>query len=374
MRTAALARPGRLDVIVVGAGQAGLAMGRELERAGRDFLILDGAREIGDSWRTRWDSLRLFTPAAYSGLPGIPFPATPEHLPTKDEVASYLGAYARAFSMPIALDEPVRELRARGPYDHTVTTDYARYRARHVVIATGGHRAPLVPAFAATLAPGITQLHSSEYRAPAQLPPGPVLVVGGANSGVQIAAELAATHEVTLALGRRMVRLPQQLFGKSIFHWLELTGAFRIPVTSYAGRRASRVEHLIGVSPRDLARRLGVRVVPRMIRAEGRGLRASDGSLVRPRTVIWATGFRPSFPWLRAPVLDGSGGPAHTRGITAIPGLSFLGLPWQHTRGSSLLGWVARDAEFLADAIIRADSGGAARADRLPPTVHTNER
>ncbi len=354
MRTAALARPKQLDVLVIGAGQAGLAMGRELERAGRDFLVIDAAREIGDSWRTRWDSLRLFTPAAYSGLPGIPFPAAPDHLPTKDEVASYLRSYARAYSMPIALDEPVRELRALGPYELTATTDYARYRARHVVIATGGHRAPRVPAFATTLASGITQLHSSDYRSPAQLAPGPVLVIGGANSGVQIAAELAAAHEVTLAVGRRLTRLPQTLFGKSIFHWLEFAGAFRIPNTSFAGRGASRVEHLIGASPRDIARRHGVRIVPRIMRAEGRGLRASDGSLVQPRTVIWATGFQPSFPWLRAPVLDASGRPRQSRGLTSIPGLGFLGLPWQHTRGSSLLGWVARDAAFLADAIVRA--------------------
>lgn len=348
-----------LDAVVIGAGQAGLAMGRELERAGRDYLIIDAAPEVASAWRSRWDSLRLFTPARHSGLPGIPFPAAPDHLPTKDEVATYLDSYARAFSMPLALDEPVRDLRARGAHEFVVTTDYARYRARHVIVATGGYQAPAVPQLAAALPREVSQLHSSAYRNPQALPDGPVLVVGAGNSGVQIAAELARTHEVTLATGRPLLRLPSRLFGRSIFSWLVRAGAFDIPVTSFLGRRASRREMLIGTSARDIARALGVRLLSRIVRTEGASLVTADGRLTRPRTVIWATGFRPSYGWLRAPVLTPDGRPRHVRGVSAVPGLAFLGLPWQHTRGSSLIGFVARDAAYLAD---RLEGRGPATA------------
>ena len=338
----------RLDVLVVGGGQAGLAMGRQLQRDGRRFLILDGAARVGDSWRKRWDSLRLFTPARYSALPDLPFPAPPDHLPTKDEVAEYLHLYARTFALPMALDEPVRDLCVHGPHRFHVATDFARYEASHVVVATGGHQAPHVPALAQSLPPHIVQLHSSAYRSPGPLPAGPVLVVGAGNSGVQIAAELAATHEVVLATGAALRPVPARLLGKSLFWWLETTGAMRVRVDSPLGRRARRVELLLGTTPRQLARTLGVRVVPRITGADRTALITADGRRVEPATVIWATGFRPSYPWLHAPVLDAEGRPRHLRGLTSVPGLAFLGLPWQHTRGSSLLGWVARDAAHLA--------------------------
>ena len=337
-----------LDVIVIGAGQSGLAMGRELERAGYEHLMLDGARAIGSAWINRWDSLKLFTPAAYSGLRGIPFPAEPDHLPSRIEVANYLQQYAKAFSMPIALDEPVRKLRRGAGGLFEVETDYALYRARQVVIATGGYQSPKLPAISAMLRAGVTQLHSSEYRNPAQLASGSVLVVGAGNSGVQIAQELSATHDVTLAAGSPLVRLPQELFGRSIFEWLERTGAMNVTVNSRVGRRVSRREFLIGESAARIGQSHGVRVVPRIVQVIRNRLRALDGSVIEPRSVVWATGFKPSYGWCDLPVFRSDGRPLHTRGVTAIPGLYFLGLPWQHTRGSSLLGWVARDAEHLA--------------------------
>jgi putative flavoprotein involved in K+ transport len=352
------ARARRLDVLVIGAGQAGLAMGGELARSGRTFLLVDGARAVGDSWRARWDSLRLFTPAKYSALPGIPFPAAPDVLPGKDDVADYLGACATALSLPLALDEPVRDLRALGAHEFIATTDYARYRARHVVVATGGFQAPRVPVLSGLLESSVTQLHSSEYRGPSALPDGPVTVVGAGNSGVQIAAELARTRPVTLARGQTLVRLPARMAGRSIFHWLDVTGAMDVTVGSFMGRRASRHELLIGQSPRDVARAHGVRLTSRIVRAEGRALRSADGALHEARTVIWATGFRPSYNWLRIPVFDEEGRPRHVRGVTSVPGLAFLGLPWQHTRGSALLGWVGRDAAHLAR-WVEAGAGGA---------------
>lgn len=345
-------RPRRpLDVVVVGAGQAGLAMGRELERRGLDHLIVDGAKAIGDSWRARWRSLRLFTPAAFSSLRGVPFPAAPDHHPTKDEVADYLAAYARAFSMPIALDEPVRTVRAERSGGFAVVTDYAAYRTRQVVVATGGFQRPSVPAIAATLGARVTQLHSTDYRDPSMIAPGPVVVVGGGASGVQIARELAATHPVTLAVGKRMARVPERILGRSVFHWLEAAGAMRAPTTTWIGRRMRRREMLIGDDPARIARRHGVRLVDRVVRAEGDGLRSIDGTLSPARTVIWCTGYRPDYAWLDLPVLDDEGRPRHRRGITRVPGVHFLGLPWQHSRGSALLGWVADDAEHVANMI-----------------------
>lgn len=342
----------RLDVIVIGAGQAGLAMARELQRRRRDFLVLDGAARVGDSWRARWDSLRLFTPARYSALPGLAFPAPPDHAPARDEVADYLESYARTFAPPLALDEPVRELRRLGPRAFLVRTGFAAYRARHVVIATGGHQAPRVPAFAADLDPRVAQLHSSAYRSPGALPDGPVVVVGSGNSGVQIAAELAATRDVTLATGSRMPVLPARLLGRSLFAWLDETGLMRAGVRSPLVRALGRREVLIGASPRAVARTHGVRLAPRIVAARGRTLVTGSGERLAPRTVIWATGFRPSYPWLRVPVLDAAGRPRHTGGLSPVAGLGFLGLPWQRSRGSALLGWVADDAAHLARTLL----------------------
>jgi putative flavoprotein involved in K+ transport len=235
-----------------------------------------------------------------------------------------------------------------------VRTDYASYRTRQVVIATGGFQKSRIPPLAHMLPGSVTQLHSSEYRNPSQIAPGDVLVVGGANSGVQIAQELSGTHDVTLAMGSTpLMRLPTHLLGRSIFAWLEATGAMDLTSTSPIGSRWSRREVLIGESPARIARSHGVRLVKRVVGVEGHRLRSVDGAITTPRTIVWATGFKPTYDWLKVPVLDLNGRPQHTRGVTNIKGLYFLGLPWQHTRGSALLGWVARDAEFLAGEISR---------------------
>jgi putative flavoprotein involved in K+ transport len=339
----------RYEVVVIGGGQAGLAMGYHLARQGRRFVILDVAPAVGHVWRTRWDSLRLFTPARYSALPGLAFPGDPERYPGKDEVADYLALYADAFDLPLRLGEAVRAVRALpGGSGFAVETSSALYRAEQVVVATGPFQCPRTPALAGGLAPEVVQLHSSEYRNPDALPPGEVLVVGGGNSGVQIAAELAGARRVTLALGEKQVCLPERLLGRSLFWYLEKGGAMRITVDSRLGRKASRRELLIGQSPSDLSRDLGVRRVGRAERAEGERVHFQDGTTVDAAVVVWATGFRSDYRWMDVPVLDGRGLPVHRRGITALPGLCFLGLPWQYTRGSALIGWVGRDAAFLA--------------------------
>lgn len=196
----------RTDVIVIGGGQAWLAMGYFLARQGRDFVILDGAERVGDAWRRRWESLTLFTPACYSALPGLAFPGDPERSPGKDEVAAYLEGYAARFRLPVRTGERVTSLRP-GPAGWTAGTPAGSYEAAQVVVATGPFQRPAVPALARGLPPGVVHLHSAEYREPAQLPAGEVLVVGAGNSGVQIAEELSATHRVVLAVGERMPRL-----------------------------------------------------------------------------------------------------------------------------------------------------------------------
>ena len=347
---------GRLDAVIVGAGQAGLAMGRELAHAGRRFVIVDGSERVGDSWRSRWSSLRLFTPARYSGLPGLPFPAEPEHMPGKDEVADYLESYARHFALPVYLDECVHTVRTCLAGGFIVATSTHVWETENVIVATGPFQSPAVPRMAQALQ--VPSLHSSEYREPSALPAGPVLVVGGGNSGVQIAAELAADRTTWLSVGERLPRLPERVLGRSVFWWLERTGALDVAVDSKLGRRMRSKDTLIGKSVQDAAR-AGVRVTGRTMRANRNVVLTADARL-EVSAVIWATGFRSDYHWLRVPVLDREGRPVQRRGATHVPGLWFLGLPWQHTRGSSLLGWVGRDAAWIAARINGSSAQAAA--------------
>jgi putative flavoprotein involved in K+ transport len=346
----------RRDVIVVGAGQAGLALGYLLSRDGRDFTILEAAAEPAAAWRRRWDSLRLFTSARYSGLPGWAFPGDPDRYPTRDDVVAYLTEYARRFELPVQLDSPVRSLRrVDGTYE--VTAGDRTYQAEQVVIATGPFQRPRVPPIAAGLDPSVRQLHSSDYRSPADVPTGPVLVVGGGNSGFQIAEELAGSHEVHLSIGSRQTPLPQRILGRDLFWYLDATGLIRKSADSRIGRRMSGRDPLIGSRPRTLRRRHGVRLRPRAIDTQGPHVAFTDGATLRVGAVVWATGYCSDYAWIEAPVVDEHGSPVHRRGVTSSPGLYFLGLTWMHTRGSALLGWVEDDAEYIAAEIGRFDAG-----------------
>lgn len=342
----------RYDTVVIGGGQAGLAMGHYLARQNRDFVILDGGRSVGEAWRDRWDSLRLFTPAQHSSLPGLPFPAPHDHYPGRDEVADYLAAYAGHFDLPVRLRERVVSLQANDDGDgYLIETPGEAYRARNVVVATGPFGAPNIPALSRLLSPDVLQLHSTSYRRPEQIPDGNVIVVGAGTSGIQIAAELAASRKTYLSVGSPITRLPARLFGRSIFTWLERSGALDVTIDSRLGRRASRREIAPERSPRTIARTHGVELLERVVAGEEGRLRTASGRAVEISSVIWATGFRSSYPWIDLRVFDEKGKPVHRRGVTAAPGLYFLGLPWLHTRGSALLGWVGRDAAYLSDVI-----------------------
>ena len=352
------------EVVVVGAGQAGLAIGHVLARRGRRFAILEATRSLGAAWRGRWDSLTLFTPRRYDSLPGLPFPGDAEGYPGRDEVIAYLEQYARTFDLPIELNSRVQRLsRENGAF--ALDVDGRTVTAEHVVVATGPFQTPYVPAVAVRLAREVFQTHSTGYRRPSDVPVGTVLVVGGGNTGYQIAEELAATHRVTLAVGSRQTPLPQRFLGRDLFWWLTTTRLFGTTVESRLGQRLRSRDTLIGSSPRGLRRR-GVELKPRVVDADSRSVRFADGSGLEVDAVIWATGYRPDYSWLDVPVFDDEGRLRHRRGVTDVPGLFFLGLTWQHTRGSALLGWVKDDAEFIAD-----------RIDRVPqaaPEVRERER
>ena len=245
--------------------------------------------------------------------------------------------------------------------------DDRSYEADQVVVATGPFQTPRIPSCAERLGAEVTQLHSSSYRSPDAIPPGRVVVVGGGNSGYQIAEDLSGSHEVHLAIGSRQLPLPQRIFGRDLFWYLDALGLLRLTKDSRLGRRmADREDTLIGSSPRQLRRTKAVTLQGRVTDTDGSVVRFADGSAVETGTVIWATGFRPDFSWIDLPVVDGEGSLVHTRGVTTEPGLYCLGQVWQHTRGSALLGWVKDDAEYLAGQI--GDFHAAARSPTKPTT------
>ena len=345
----------RFDTIVIGAGQAGLAVGHQLAERDLDFVILDAERAVGDGWRRRWDSLRLFTPAAYSGLPGMPFPAPASHLPDRDEVADYLARYAERFDLPIRPETRVESLGWDGER-FVVRAGSMTLEASTVVVATGPFQQPHVPAVGARLSPDVHQRHSSQYRSPFGLPDGPVLVVGAGNSGAQIALELARFRKVWLA-GRETGHLPRRLLGRDLYDWLwpVLT---RATVDTRLGRRlrerARRGDPLVGIPERQLTD-AGIVRVGRLTEERG-GLPVCDGEVLHPRVVIWCTGYAPDYRWIQlpVPVLDEHGAPRHRRGVaTDAAGLYFVGLRFQHRLTSALIGGVGADAEFIAEQVAR---------------------
>src|SRR5215469_2523502 len=258
----------RAEVIVIGAGQAGMAAGYYLAQAQIPYLILDAAPRAGEAWRQRWDTLELFTPARYSSLPGMRFPGDPGHYPGKDEVVGYMQAYARAFALPVRYNTRVTAL-DRSPGGYRLRTSAGIYEAGQVIVATGAYQQPWTPPIAAGLSTEVTQLHSAAYRNPAQFPGGKVLVVGAANSGAQIAADLAPTHEVWLSRGAPIRRLPRKILGIPIHTLGDRLGLIPAPFDTWRGR-TQRGDLLVGPSLRQLARRHGIRLLGRATRARGR--------------------------------------------------------------------------------------------------------
>jgi putative flavoprotein involved in K+ transport len=342
--------PEHLDVAVVGGGQAGLAMGYYLRERGLRFVIFERGDSIAPAWRERWDSLTLFTPRRYSALPGLPFPGDPDGYPTRDELIAYLERYAETFELPIELNREVHRVSQEGGR-FVLEMEGRRATADQVVVATGPFQTPFVPELAQAVDPGLWQAHSTGYRKPADVPEGTVLVVGGGNTGFQIAKELSATHKVVLSVGSKQKPLPQRIAGRDLFWWLTKTRLLSKTVESRLGSKLQYRDTLIGSSPRELTRRYGVEMKARATAATGRRVRFEDGSELEVDAVIWATGYRPDFSWIDLPIVGSNGRLRHRRGVTDVPGLLFLGLTWQWTRGSALIGWVKDDAAFLSERI-----------------------
>jgi putative flavoprotein involved in K+ transport len=343
----------QVETLIVGGGQAGLATGYHLAQLGRSFLILDANERTGDSWRTRWDSLQLFTPAYLSDLPGLDFEGPRYRCPTKDEMADYLESYATKFDLPVRLGLRVDSV-AKIADQFVVSAGEHRFEADNVVLATGGYQAAYVPDFAVQLDPGITQLHSSEYRRPSQLASGDVLVVGAANSGAEIAREVSALHRTWLS-GRhpgseptRAGSLPDRLFTPPFWFFISRVAS----VTNPIGRRIrsqliSTALPLGRVRPRDLDA-AGVTRLPRTVAAQDGRPVMEDGRIVEVANVVWCTGYRNVFDWVDLDVFDHEGQPILDRGISSEAGLYFIGLFFLSTAASSLVGGVGRDAEYIA--------------------------
>ena len=363
-----------VDVLVVGAGQAALALGHALRHRPYTFRIVDGNSRIGDSWRHRYDSLTLFTPRAYSALPGLAVPGDPEGYPTKDEIADYLEAYAARFELPVLLETGIASLRRTADRFRATTSDGRVFESRAVVLANGAFQEPAIPPLAIDLSSEVFQISARDYRRPAQVPGGTVVVVGDGATGRQIAVELARTHRVFLSSGRPRRVSRERLLGKSIFWWMEKTGLLTASRESAVGRRLRSADPFPG---RDLDRkgltRRGVVVVPRLRAAAGDRLTFEDGRQLSPvAAVVWATGYREDTAWVEIPEAKNARRDlVHHRGLTPVPGLYLLGRSWQWTRGSALITGVGDDARFLADHITeRLGSGPRApgaplRTDRL---------
>jgi len=354
------------DVVVIGGGQAGLATGHYLAERGLRFVILEAHDRIGESWRRRWDTLRVFTAARYDGLPGMPFPAERHYFPTKDEVAEYLEAYARAMELPVRLGIRVDRM-ARADDDRRAFVIHAGAHlivANQVVVATGAWHEPRIPDFAAELRADILQLHSSGFTDPSQLRPGPVLVVGGANSGGEIAHRVARDHETWL-VGRDTGQMPFDINGRMArladpLIWFMANHV--LTVANPIGRRArpslqARGAPLERVRKSDLAE-AGVKRIYARVSGARDGLPVlEDGQVMDVSDVIWATGFRHEYPWIQLErrVVDDDGWPIHERGVsTAAPGLYFVGVPFLYSLASPLIGGVGRDARYLVERIAAA--------------------
>ncbi len=361
--------PHRIQTVVIGGGQAGLSVGYHLARRGLEFVILESHRRVGDSWRQRWDSLRLFTPARFDGLVGMRFPAPSDTFPTKDEMADYLEAYAAHFNLPVQIGVTVDRLMRRGAV-YAVSAGDRQFEADHVIVAMSDYQRCRVPSFARDLDPTIVQLHSADYRNLSQLRPGGVLVVGAGNSGADIALEAARGGHRTWMSGRDVGHVPFRIdgfAGRLLLVRLVLRGLFHrvLTVNTPIGRKLrskllSMGGPLIRVKPKDLER-AGVERVARTAGAQNGQPVLEDGRVLDVANVVWCTGFHPGFSWIDLPIFGNDGRPVQERGVVVNePGLYCVGLMFLYAASSVMIHGVGRDAEYIASAVY--DRTRAARA------------
>lgn len=367
----------RFDTVVIGAGQSGLAAGYLLKRAGRRFVILDSHQRVGDAWRNRWDSLTLFSPGQYNQLPGMPFPGMPQHFPGKDVMADYLETYAAHFELPVRCGVTVERLWSEdGRYLLSTSEAGAGIEADHVIVATSGR--PRVPGFAADLDPEIRQMHSTRYRRPSKLAAGPTLLVGAGNTGAEIALDLArhapAVRPILLS-GRDVGQFPGTFPAQAPLR------VWRLPwwlvdrvltVDNRVGRAVmARMQRGGTVRVRASRRALdaaGVERVPRTAGVRGGKPVLDDGRVLDVANVVWCTGFIRDHGWVDLPAFDDAGRPRHHRGVVAsAPGLYFVGIPYQYSVTSGIVGGAGRDAAHVVEHLIaHSDQGGRGRPPARP--------
>jgi len=343
-----------LDVLIIGGGQAGLAMGFHLKETSFRYRIAERHARVGDSWRKRYASLVLFTPRSYSALPGLAVPGDPEGFPTKDEMADYLEAYAERFELPVAPGRGIVRLeRVDGGFRAT-TEAGEPIDSRAVVLATGAFQRPAIPPISERLSSEVAQLAPEDYTTPGQLAAGRVLVVGDGATGRQIALELTANHEVLLAAGRHRRVSPDRILGRSVFWWMDKLGILRASRESPVGRYLRKADPFPGKHLElDELRQRGVDVVGRVMGAEGKKVSFANGKAAEVDAVVWATGYRDDNGWVEIPeVKDDNGNFMHYRGISPLPNLCFVGRSWQWTRGSALFAGVGQDAAYLTEHIV----------------------
>jgi putative flavoprotein involved in K+ transport len=349
------------DILVIGGGQAGLAMGYFLQSKGCQFQILERNRRIGDSWRRRYDSLKLFSTREFSSLPGLPLPGDKNGFASKDEIAGYLEEYASHVGLPVVCGTGVKSLQRVGDGFRSQTENGFEVTSRAVIIATGAFQIPAIPALAKDLAPSVSQYSPDTYQNPSQIQVGTVLVVGDGATGRQIALELSSTNRVFLARGRMRSVSPAFILGKSNFWWMEKLGLSRTPYTSPLGHWFMNRDPFPGLQLTLFnLRRRGIRVVKRLTGVEGSTVTFANGVTADVTSVIWATGYHDDSRWVSIPEVKGpKGNYIERRGLTAVPNLYFIGRSWQWTRGSALLFGVARDAEYLMPPILAGLETGA---------------
>ncbi len=352
--------------VIIGGGQAGLAAAYYLKKIGSDFVVLDASARTGDSWRRRWDSLRLFTPAKFDALPGKEFGNADFSFPTKDDVAAYLEEYVAQFDLPVLHKTTVDSVvRNNGTYH--IRAGMKEFSAENVIVATGAYQSPLTPMYADGLDPSIVQIHSDNYKRPDQIPRGSILVVGAGNSGAEIAIELAGNGRNVWLAGRDVGRIPAETFGHVLGgkpYWLFLSRVLSVDTPLGRKVRSRALHHgtpLIRLNTREVVG-AGVRRCPRVTGTRNGLPLLEDGRVLEIDAVVWATGYRPSFAWIRLPILGDHGYPLHDHGIVPrAPGLYFVGLHFQTALSSSLLGGVGNDARVVVENIYRTMNNGVRR-------------
>ena len=337
------------DYIIIGAGQAGLAIAYYLNKQNANYLIVDANTETGAPWLKRWDSLKLFTPSEFNNLPGMKFPHKKGHYANKYEVSNYLKDYVTKFNIPIEFNHKIKSLKKEDGV-FILKSDTKKFEAKNVIVATGPFHKPFTPPCHTKISKDILQIHSEHYKSPDQLKEGPTLIVGAGDSGVQILNEVSKTNrEVYFSGNTNITSIPQEILGKTLWWWFSKVGFLTVSKYSWIGKKLSTSgQPVIGTDVKTLFNKKNVTCVGRTLDANEQNIFFEKQNINHLKNIVWATGFKPNFNWIDNIELDESHYPKNHRGISDIEGLYFLGLPWLYTRGLATLGGVKKDAKYLS--------------------------